>query len=216
MYNLCGASSHLMKLTASAMALLSYAAFGQQPTSPAPLSKEDQHFYSTLAADARDAVSVQTTRNVGAMGGDAFDEVRPEGGILVGFDVWLADYGFNRVIGGLRAIFETANGRIRGDSHGTTLGKPNFVIEAKPGYAVVALEARGGDRLDGFKALFWKIHEFDVSMDAEGSYQSDWVGGQGGGKARHPLSSNGSPVLGISGRSGTQIDRLGLIYATGQ
>ena len=61
MYNLCGASSHLMKLTASAMALLSYAAFGQQPTSPAPLSKEDQH-------------SISGDQPPGAeTGGDAFD-----------------------------------------------------------------------------------------------------------------------------------------------
>lgn len=196
------------------MAALSCAAFGQEAVPSRPLSKIDREFYSTLATDAREVVPEQT-RKVGAMGGDAFAEVYPDGGLLVGFDVWLGDYGSHRIIGGIRPVFETAGGRARGQSHGTTNGNPDVVIEAKEGYAVAGLDARGGDRLDGFKVLFWKIHELDVSMDAEGSYQSAWVGGQGGSKP-HPLSSNGQPVLGISGGSGVAVDRLGLIYARSQ
>jgi hypothetical protein len=192
---------------------LSFTASSQQPA--APLSHLDQQFYATLAAGARQSGNFEKTDNVGAATGGAFSETYPDGGILVGFDVWTGDYGPNLVIRGIRPVFQTARGRVRGKGHGNTRGQPDAVIEAKEGYAVAALEARGADRLDGFKVLFWKILPFDVSLDADGSYQSDWVGGLGGAKGRHQLSSDGHPVIGISGGAEDQITRLGLIYLSG-
>jgi hypothetical protein len=124
----------------------------------------------------------------------------------------LASHSASSLIRGLRPIFQTANGRIRGSSHGYTPDQPGKIVEAKEGYAVAALEIRGGERLDGFQLLFWKIRPSMGRLDAEGAYKSDWVGGHGGGKARNALSSDGRAVLGIYGASGADMDRLGLIY----
>ena len=167
-------------------------------------------FYEALAAAATKA-GAEYTKKVGGHGGTDFFEVSPEGAILVGFELWEGDYYGHRIIRGIRPIFQTAHGRVPGKVHGKQHGQPTKV-EAKDGYAVAATEARGGDRLDGIQVLFWKIHGFDVSLDAEGSYKSDWIGGGGGRKALHPLSSNGSPVIGISGASGDDVDRVGLVY----
>lgn len=185
----------------------------QQPAAPvAPaLSSIDQRFYASLK-EAASRTDLELTKKSGGHGGGAFAEVRPEGGILVGLELWQGDYFGHLVIRGVRAIYQTATGRVRGAGHGNIHGEPAARIEAKDGYAIAAIEPRGGDRLDGLQALIWKIHPTTSRLDAEGAYKSDWVGGHGGGKKRHPLSSDGRPVLGITVASGDQVDRLGLIY----
>ena len=193
--------------------LLARGAFGQAPSTPAPLSNLDQHYYSTLAA-AAERVETEKTRQVGAKTGGAFHETYPGGAILVGFEVWQGDYSGHPIIHGLRPIFEIQTGRVRGKNHGSTHGQPTATIEAKPGYAVVPRSKHGaGDRLGRLPgAVFEDPPGFDIRLDAEGSYKSEWVGGHGGAKARHPLSSDGRPVIGILGGSGDDIDRLGLLY----
>jgi hypothetical protein len=153
------------------------------------------------------------TKKSGGHGGGNFAEARPEGGLLVGFEVWKGDWSGHMIIRGIRPIFQLATGRVKGESHGTTHGLPHLTVEAKDGYAVAGLEPRGGDRLDGFQVLYWKIQPSMQRLDAECAYKSDWVGGGGGGKSKHPLSSDARPVIGIFGASGADMDRLGLIYA---
>jgi hypothetical protein len=194
-------------LNAICVASISSAAFAQQPS---PRNAISQRFYAALAAAAKSAVPEKTKR-VGGPGGGSFIDVLEEGAILVGFEVWQGDYSGHRIIRGIRPIFQTASGRVPGSLHGEEDGAPTKV-EAKEGYAVAAIEARGGDRLDGIQVLFWKIRPSGVSLEAEGSYKSDWIGGKGGGKALHPLSSNGNPVIGIFGASGNDVDRVGLVY----
>jgi hypothetical protein len=184
----------------------------QQPPAQPPSSPTiDERFYTALARGAA-STDLEKTKKSGGSGGGAFAEVRPEGAYLVGFDVWEGDWSGHRIIRGMRAIFQTATGRIRGSGHGHTSGHPSKVVEANEGYAVAAMEVRGGDRLDGFQLLFWKIRPAMWRLDADASYRSDWIGGSGGGKARNALSSDGRPVLGIFGASGSDMDRLGLIY----
>ena len=177
---------------------------GSAQTSP------DAKFYSTLAGESTPD-QVEHTGKAGQGVGAPFEDRCP-GGILVGFDVWYGNltYGPHTVVDGVCPIFQTATGIVRGKKHGSTRGEPTAVIQAKEGYAVATIEARGGDRLDGFKLVFWKINVFDASLDAEGSYESSWVGGNGGGR---PLSvnSDGRPVVGIFGANGFEIDYLGLV-----
>lgn len=192
-------------LLVAGVAALSGAAFAQQPPQGIPLG---DRFYAALAAAAEKA----DTKKVGGQGGSDFLDVPKEGGILVGFDVWLSDPSEQHmIVRGIRAVFQTANGRVGGAMHGRENGNP-IRVEAKDGYAVAAIEARGSNRLDGLQVLFWKIHPFDVSLDADGAYKSEWIGGEAGKKALHPLSSNGNPVIGISGASGNAVDRVGLVY----
>jgi len=186
------------------VASLSGAAFAQLPSQGVPLG---DRFYAALAAAADKA----DTKNVGGQGGSNFLDVPKEGGILVGFEVWLSDPGTHLIIQGIRPIFQTAHGRVEGAMHGRVNGSP-IKTEAKDGYAVAAIEARGSNRLDGLQVLYWRIHPFDVGLDADGAYKSEWIGGEGGKKAPHPLSSNGNPVIGIAGASGNAVDRVGLVY----
>jgi len=183
-------------------------------TNPPPrvLSNIEKRFYAALA-EAAARSDREETKKSGGHGGGEFTEVRPEGGLLVGFEVWRGNYAGHLVIRGIRPIFQTAAGRLKGKGHGNVKGEPGVTVEAKEGYAVAAIEARGGDRLDGFEVLFWKIPPSMWRLNAEGSYKSEWIGGKGGGKSRHPLGSNGQPVLGIFGASGAEVDRMGLIYA---
>ncbi|EDY19329.1 hypothetical protein CfE428DRAFT_3014 [Chthoniobacter flavus Ellin428] len=183
------------------------AAVAQQTAPDDPIQKR---FYSSLATAAQNATT-EHTRKIGGGGGGRFFEVLPEGGLLVGFVVWTGEWAGHHIIRGVRPIFQTSHGRITGQRHGVENGAP-IRVEAKEGYAVAAIEARGGDRLDGFEVLYWKIHPADINLDAEGSYKSEWIGGGGGHKGRHPLTSNGNPVIGIAGASGEDMDRLGLIY----
>jgi len=200
-------SSFRSILTAVSLAGTFSAAFAQQP---APGDAIHQRFYAALAAAAKSAVPEKTKR-VGGHGGGNFIDTLEDGAILVGFEIWQGDYSGHRIIRGIRPIFQTASGRVPGGLHGHADGA-STKVEAKEGYAVAAIEARGGDRLDGIQVLFWKIRASDVSLEAEGSYKSDWIGGKGGGKALHPLSSNGNPVIGIAGASGDDVDRVGLVY----
>lgn len=189
------------------LAVISGTAMSQQPS---PGDAIQKRFYAALA-EAAGKANTENTRKVGGKGGGDFIEVMPEGAILVGFEAWKGDYYGHLIIRGIRPIFQTAHGRVQGKRHGSDYGIP-MRVEAKEGYAVAAIEARGGDRLDGFQVLYWKIHPVDATLDAEGSYKSEWVGGGGGRKARHPLTSNGNAVIGISGASGDDVDRLGLVY----
>lgn len=182
------------------------------PSGPAQ-SNDEKRLYLTLAREAQQA-NLENTKRVGGVLGDSFAETYPQGGILVGFDVWEGVYnaGVPLVIRGICPIFQTATGRVRGQNHGSTRGKPTMTVEAKPGYAVAALEARGGNVLDGFQVLFWKVNTFDARLDAEGTYKSAWIGGSGGEKARHPLSSDGRAVIGVTGEGKSFISRIGLLY----
>jgi hypothetical protein len=200
-------SFHRMSLIAVCVSCISLTAVSQQPSPDDPIQKR---FYSTLATAAQNA-STENTRKIGGGGGGKFIDLAPEGAILVGFDVWKGDWAGHLIIRGVRPIFQTAHGRVPGKRHGVENGAP-IRVEAKEGYAVAAIEARGGDRLDGFQVLYWKIHPADINLDAEGSYKSEWVGGGGGHKGRHPLTSNGNIVIGITGASGEDVDRLGLVY----
>jgi hypothetical protein len=196
-----------ISLAAVCLAGISRAAFSQQTT---PANGTNERFYAALA-DAANASDSIKTKKMGGLGGDKFIDVMPEGALLVGFEVWQGAPRGRMIIRGIRPIFETAKGRVPGTLHGTENGELTRV-EAKEGYAVAAIEARGGARLDGLQVLFWKIHTFDVSLVPEGEYRSEWIGGKGGHPSLHPLGANGRPVIGISGASAEDVDSLGLIY----
>jgi hypothetical protein len=196
-----------ISLTVLCLASLRGAAFSQQAT---PAKGTDERFYAALA-DAANTSDFVKTKKMGGLSGDKFVDVLPEGALLVGFEVWQGAPRGRMIIRGIRPIFQTAKGRAPGTLHGKEDGELTRV-EAKDGYAVAAIEARGGARLDGLQVLFWKIHMFDVSLVPEGEYRSEWIGGKGGHPSLHPLGANGKPVIGISGASAEDVDSLGLIY----
>lgn len=178
--------------------------FAQQPA-----ATPEQRFYATLAA-AGTGTNLGKTDTVGAPTGTDYGDTQPEGAVLVGLDLWKGNFENNLVIRGVCPIFQTATGRVRGPKRGNCDGSPT-TTEAKPGFAVAGIEAKGGLRVDGLEIVFMRIHVSGIALDSSGSYKSEWVGGKGGGKPRR-LVPNQKPIIGIFGGAGSELDRIGLLY----
>ena len=153
------------------------------------------------------------TKEAGGDGGKAFQEVFPEGGILVGFDVWEGEYAGTLVVHALCPIYQTLAGRQRGTVHGDKRGGKLVTVEAPEGNAVTGLHIRTGSVVDGLQLMYQKIDYFGYKLTASSSSKSEAVGGEGGKRRSMPLNTNGKPVVGIYGADGLAVDRIGLIYS---
>ncbi len=154
---------------------------------------------SDLFARLRRAVrhrKIQQTKVVGgSFAKHDFQEVPPEGALLIGFDLGLGKFVNNDVIHYVRPIFLTALGEKKGTAFGR-LPLKVFTVKAKEGYAVGALTIRGGGGLDGLSLTFMKIDKDGLNKDV--SYKSPWYGGLGGSVGE--VGGDGSPIIGICGR----------------
>jgi hypothetical protein len=168
----------------------------------------DRRFFDAMAA----ATPAQT-KAAGGSGGGEFYVVGDEGGVLIGFDLWIGSYGGHTVISAICPIFQNASGVYRGRVCGTKRGSPT-TVQAYPGYAVQGIHIRSGHRVDGIDVIFWKIDYAHLKLTGNGGYKSQLVGGEGGSKRRTPLAGGGRPVIGIYGGCGAELDRLGLVYST--
>jgi hypothetical protein len=109
-------------------------------------------------------------------------------------------------LGGLRPVFQGPSGDVEGAKAGTF--PVNQEIVARPGYAVGGMIARGSDRLNAFKLIFMRVS--GGRLVAADRYESEWIGSRAGGDEVR-LGDDGTPVVGIFGRSGGEIDGAGLI-----
>lgn len=174
-----------------------------------PDTGPQQRFFTAMAESPQGQ-----TKTAGGSGGKDFKEVFPEGGILVGFDIWETSYGnAEKVISAICPIYQTMNGRQRGKMQGSTQNATKITLEANEGDAVSAVQIRTGAVVDGLQLMYRKIDYFGFQLTASNSYRSDQVGGEGGNKRLSPLSTSGKPIVGIFGGKALVLDRLGLIYA---
>lgn len=194
--------------------MMACAAFGQN--SGTLLPGMNQRFFSTLAAGAPPADQPVKTPTVGTPGGAPFTETAPGGGLLVGFDVWTGFWGLKRwfVIAGVRPIYLTANGVVRGEGHGLTKGDPAATLLARAGYAVAGLESRHGGRFDGLRLVYWGIMPAQMRLDENDTYQSEWIGVPAENHPMEQLSppNHGQIVIGLTGECQGQVSSLGFIY----
>ncbi len=169
----------------------------------------EQRFYAAIAAMPH----VQTGA-AGAMGGKDFSLIQPEGGVLVGFDLWQGMYYRELVVGGIRPIFQTGKGRVRGPTFGKGDGNPDKTLEANEGFAVAAVEAVDDKRqVTGLLLQYKRIHYTGFDLEGNGAYKSEWFGQEVGKKVKPKrLDTNGKPALGIFGAADTLLYRVGLIY----
>jgi hypothetical protein len=104
-------------------------------------------------------------------------------------------------------VYLSSAGIANGEPHGD-LGSDYVKLLAKPGYAVGAITARGGNRVDGLALTFMRIR--NDRLDPRDSYSSGWVGGEGG-SAPAVISGGGRAVVGVFGGVGAELDRFGLM-----
>jgi hypothetical protein len=173
-------------------------------------------FFSALAAGAPAADEPVKVPTVGSPGGTPFSETAPKGGLLVGLDVWTGTWGMKHwfVIAGVRPIYLTAGGLVRGQGHGATNGDPATTLQARNGFAVAGLETRHGALMDGLRLIYWRIMPAQMQLDGNDAYQSEWVGVPA---ENHPLEklsppNEGQMVIGLSGACQGQVSSLGFIY----
>ena len=143
--------------------------------------------------------------------GNPFRDLAPDGALLTGIEYSLGTFNHGPVIGSVRSLYRLADGTKKpGDLHGTAAG-PVVRVEARPGYAVSAIQARGGALIDGFQLTYLKIKA--PALDPADSYQSDWCGGTTGTMKR--LDGGGQPLVGLYGKSGEELNELGLFVKKG-
>jgi hypothetical protein len=143
---------------------------------------------------------------IGGGGGGKFEDNRAKVP-LIGFNVTTRPVGRNLVVASVQPIYMTDHGNLASKVYGNPVGKV-VSLQAKPGYAVGAIVAKGGDRLDGFKVVFMRVHGGRLALRQ--CYESEWVGGRGGG-AETRIGGDGKLVVGIFGGCGAEVDALGLV-----
>ncbi len=151
------------------------------------------------------------TRILGGGGGSAFEDVARDGEVLRGFRYTLSEYAGHRVVGSIQPVFVDAAGARRvGAVHGEPRGEVQEVL-LPDGGILVGIEARGGDRFDGFRLV--SATGFDREGGPLEPRFSAWAGGAGDGWGTL-LEVRGAAAVGIAGRAGAQLDALGLVGRT--
>jgi len=144
------------------------------------------------------------TAYCGGGGGADFEDQAPAGGILSGLR-----YSANGAGGKMKfvqPIYRLGGKVSAGGGHGQgDPGMPELV--ARPGYAVGQIVLTATNRLDGFKIVF--MRHAGGRLLAGDSYDSPWVGVPLKGEPK--TLGDGSPVTGIFGHAGAEIDGFGLI-----
>lgn len=168
------------------------------PFGATPTHKAVRPFFRGLVPDAPTAKSLY----VGGRGGAEFEHAPNPRKFLRGVKYSLSASG---CINGIRPVFQGPGGDVDGGNAGQT-SKETLV--GRPGYVVGGMIARGTDRLNAFKLIFVKVSGNRLVMSDR--YESDWAGTRGGG-AEVRLADDGTPVVGIFGKAGGEIDGAGLI-----
>lgn len=186
--------------------------------SPAGLVKLCKRIATRVAAGQRDVPDY-----VGGPGGTVFT-YPPIPALLVGLEIGL---GTPEPPGGqekteaseapsivsIRGVFLDArpenaakHAKFRSKVYGAAKASKIVPVNAKPGYAVAALELTPGDQISGLRVVFRAIEESGLSESK--SYTENWVGRP----TKEPvLLGDGRPVIGIAGKSSTLVNKLGLI-----
>jgi hypothetical protein len=169
------------------------------PVGALPTRKGSRPLFRGLVPDAPAVKSAY----VGAGGGADFENAPNPRQFLRGLKCGLSTTG---CLGSLKPVYQGPAGDVDGAQAGQA-GAGMSVI-ARPGYAVGGMIARGTDRLNAFKLVFMRVS--GTRLVASDRYESDWIGTRAGG-AEVSLGDDGTPVIGIFGRAGAEIDGAGLL-----
>ncbi|HEV3387000.1 MAG TPA: hypothetical protein VG097_19435 [Gemmata sp.] len=185
----------------------------QKPTGPVTKPSSSPAPAPTLTPGLR-----ETKPTGGFMAQNNYREYRPDGAILVGFDVGFGKVFNTDIIAYLRPIWLTASGEEYGTAYGRTQG-PITTVKARSGYAVGGIVIAGGGALEGFCLTFMRIGT--KSLIANDAYASDWFGE----RTRRPQpeamqSGDGGFAVGFHGkrfndRGGRNFDDGGAIATIG-
>ncbi len=138
-----------------------------------------------------------------------FEEVPPEGALLIGFELGMSKFGNDDIINSIQPIYRTAKGESRGAVRGTPTDR-KVTLKARKGYAVGSVTVNVGNQLVAMRLTFMRVNK--TYLDEEKAY-AETAGNLGSiwGKPT-TLDSNGSFVVGICGKNDPRVSRtLGLV-----
>jgi hypothetical protein len=132
-------------------------------------------------------------------------DIPEDGALLVGFEVFQFKDGGIR---SLRPYFLTRQGLVPGEDRGK-MEKVTDKVLARPGFAVAGLVTDGKS---GIQVIFMKMDAATgrFATDASSTYKSQWLGKKGHGKPL-TLGGDGSLIIGVYGKTGSDCDDIGLI-----
>lgn len=182
---------------------------------PCTLAEDVQPTLPDAVRKAVSARQLQDSENLGDRSSKlAFREVAGEGGVLVGLDVGLAQWGERDIPYTIRPIYREANREWTGGVAGSLGAKEvrrTVRTVAKPGYAVGGMWVRSGGALDRICLLFMRMDK--GHLDRTDVYPGDWVGTSDGGSEKY-LDGRGKPIVGLfADASRDQARNFGFIYA---
>jgi hypothetical protein len=158
-----------------------------------------------------DAAGKGRTKIQGGAFDPEFTDTAPAGGLLVGFEFGLGRFVNNEVIKAGRPIYRVGDMDVPGKQYGNDMNRAVKVV-AKQGYAVGAISVKAGLVADGLSVTFMKVD--NGRLDPKDSYDSEWIGGKGGGNAER-LGGDGTAVIGMIGKSNkTELTGVGLLLQT--
>lgn len=140
--------------------------------------------------------------------GNPFQDLPPEGGILIGFHCTVSNWFQFTVIKGLQPIYATKLGTKTGTWHGRPDGH-QVTILARPGYAVNGMYSQFGSAFDNLQVSFARITR--VGLDPKRGYLSPIVGGERAPRGTKISTSDSQPIVGVYGHSDDFLRSLGLI-----
>ena len=138
---------------------------------------------------------------------DGFRDVGPAGSVLVGVRATYIERFGGPKVRSLQPIYRSGKNHYHGRIYGEMVGPVTTVI-ARPGYAVGGLVTHTGLTLDGFGIVFMKVN--GDQLDIDDTYKSPWIGDRNGGGPGE-VTTKGSVIVGIQGRSTREINGLSLI-----
>lgn len=145
----------------------------------------------------------------GGFNDPVFTDVAPEGGLLVGLEVGLAQAFGRTMTRAVRPIYRVKDNTLFGDQQGTQLDDV-VTLKAKDGYAVGAVSVMHGLGFDGISVTFMKVK--DGKLDPKDSYDSKYVGSDEK-KALTKIGGDGTPVVGIVGKANDKdLTGFGLMF----
>ena len=168
------------------------------PMGAAPMHKASRPVFRGFAPDAPAVKSAF----VGGRGGAEFEHAPSPRKLLRGLKYTV---GANGALCGIRPVFQGPSGDVDGGNAGQTARE---TVVGRPGYVVGGMIVRGTDRVNTFKLVFVRLSGNRLVMSDR--YESEWVGTRGGG-AEMRLGDDGTPVVGLYGRAGNEVDGVGLM-----
>ena len=179
------------------------------PATPAPITAAPVD--ETPPTLIPDAMQLKTPAVGGAKdAGRPFRDLGPDNGVLIGLEytVGTGDGGA-KFIESVTPLYVRPAGKAHGTLRGTLKpGNPATVLEARPGFAIAAIEARGTDTLEAFRVTFMRYE--NGALDRAERYTGKWIGGESAAPAQS-LRTDTRPIVGIYGKADTAIREFGLI-----